>query len=483
MDRPYQLAGPAPVSRREQRDEEDRQALGGMRLPARSVDKMPRARSVGAQVRTLLSKVLDAHPSVLSAVAASLDGQAMQALPDSVVELARALLSRGLNSGPPQAALRGPLRPDLFRAFSAAVGDPDTDLPDWLLRGAPLGIELPIHSCHIFPALPQDEPAHVPELLTFEEGWANYTSLEDNLQVGVELLRQAEAAGFCKLHGSRAELAAGLGSDSFALSRLGLISKARADGSLKHRLVWDFRRSHVNARVKQPERITLPQLGDLVPAAQTLARERRPGEGLWLYGLDFRDAFFNVPAAPQEQAYLCTKVGPWWVQAFTLVFGAASAPLVWGRFAAWTGRSLAAILPPTHAFAHIYVDDPLLQLRGTKEQAARLVGVALLWLTAVGLPIAWAKAHGGTGPSSYRREGIVDGREGLERRGVATARSPHARRACALRSSSSLTLSRADQAGHSSRLTGVPAHQHGSHATSLALLWSQSSGVGLSGLP
>ena len=40
----------------------------------------------------------------------------------------------------------------------------------------------------------------------------------------------------------------------------------------------------------------------------------------------------------------------------TLVFGAVSSPTLWGRVAAWLGRSWAAICPKTTV--QIYVDDP-----------------------------------------------------------------------------------------------------------------------------
>eukprot|EP00969_Alexandrium_andersonii_P030259 1319817-Alexandrium_andersonii.AAC.1 len=58
-------------------------------------------------------------------------------------------------------------------------------------------------------------------------------------------------------------LSRALGTSEFPINRLALITKARPDGTLKHRLIWDLRRSNVNALVRQGERIVLPRLLDV----------------------------------------------------------------------------------------------------------------------------------------------------------------------------------------------------------------------------
>ena len=42
-----------------------------------------------------------------------------------------------------------------------------------------------------------------------------------------------------------------------------------------------------------------------------------------------------------------------------LVFGSVSAPTIWGRYAAWLGRSTMALSRPDPPRMHIFVDDPL----------------------------------------------------------------------------------------------------------------------------
>ena len=77
----------------------------------------------------------------------------------------------------------------------------------------------------------------------------------------------------------------------------------------------------------------------------------------------------------------------------TLVFGAGSSPTIWGRYAAWLGRSATAITP--RAGVQIYVDDPAFVLSGTLEKASWDLTVLLLWFAIVGFPIKLPKAEGG----------------------------------------------------------------------------------------
>ena len=54
-----------------------------------------------------------------------------------------------------------------------------------------------------------------------------------------------------------------------------------------------------------------------------------------------------------------------------LVFGSASAPTVWGRFAAFIGRTSAAILDPIGATNQTFVDDPIYILTATRAAPYR----------------------------------------------------------------------------------------------------------------
>ena len=60
------------------------------------------------------------------------------------------------------------------------------------------------------------------------------------------------------------ELARATGTADPILNRLALVTKVRRDGTLKHRLVWDLRRSGVNSLVRHGERIVIPRVLDVI---------------------------------------------------------------------------------------------------------------------------------------------------------------------------------------------------------------------------
>lgn len=409
LKRPYALAGPESPPARQAREQADEQALGGMRGAHRTVRRVARAERVGQGIRSLLHKVVAANPAALDVARKLLRGESVSGLPAPAIAQARGHLRHGLQATPLSAKL-GPLQPDILEAYNRATGDPDVHLPQWLVEGAPLGHRASIPTCGVFPlpvggsGIKQEEG----DWLAYQGDWQNYQSVESRLDVGLQLLREAETSGFCTLHTSEQELKAALKGDTYALAKLGLISKMKPDGTEKHRLVWDFRRSHLNSHITQPERIVLPRLEDLVDSARELHAQRGEGGQHWLIGLDIKDAFLNIPLLEAEQPYVCTKIGPYWVQSKTLVFGASSAPLVWGRFAAWLGRSLSAILPRSFR-VHTYVDDPLFQAYGSEDSVALSLATALLWLEACGYPVSWSKASGGPGLS---RSGATQGPSG-----------------------------------------------------------------------
>ena len=79
----------------------------------------------------------------------------------------------------------------------------------------------------------------------------------------------------------------------------------------------------------------------------------------------------------------------------TALCGGAGFPLVWGRGAAFLGRIGQSLFDEGVVRMQIYVDDPLYIVRGRAGNAARELTLALLWASAAGFPLAWAKSGGG----------------------------------------------------------------------------------------
>ena len=319
-------------------------------------------------------------------------GLAGEALDELRVKVAAAV------GQPPPGAGPG-LKPAFLRAFAALAGDPDRDLAGWVEGGAPLGIRTHIAPSGIFPALAGEAPASEADIGGISAdptGWENYRSAEDDLPTCAALLDHMVQSGWAVRCRTHEHLLRELGVSSAPLNRLGLISKTRPDGTVKHRLIWDLRRSEVNSLVRQGERIVLPRLLDAVSDALDLSLVHGTAEVRFL-GTDITDAFHLIPIAPEEYPFTCCAAGEHFYYFRVLVFGAASAPTVWGRFGAWLGRSTAAVTDPRFFRGEMYVDDPLYTLGGGgAPDRAREGALALLWAAVVGYPLSWPKTSGGT---------------------------------------------------------------------------------------
>ena len=271
--------------------------------------------------------------------------------------------------------------------------DPDTDLEKWLREGAPLGIRMPVTSCGIFPQATDTSRQWSPGDISSEPtGWENYRSAEDDPAVCAELLERMTANGWAVEASCWTELLEHAESDQVTLNKLALISKQRPDNTWKHRLIWDLLRSEVNGFISQGERIVLPRLRDLV---QNIIRILSGGP-CTLFGTDISDAFHQIPLHRDERQFTATSFAKRLFLFSVLVFGAASAPTVWGRFAAFIGRTSAAVLHDTGALMEIYVDDPIYAIPGNSDQASEIATIATLGLCSLGFPLAWHKTDAGS---------------------------------------------------------------------------------------
>ena len=327
-----------------------------------------------------------------SMAARLLAGQSVNGPPDDVVAAARHALARALGTRPPGSSGLDATTFDGLRAH----GDPDPHLAGWLRHGAPLGILQPVPPSGIFPPVPAADPQRdLGDITTMFDGFTNYTSAEDEPETRLSLLRKMTDRGWAEEFSGLQAARDFLGSPDLVFNRLALITKERADGTLKHRLVWDLRRSGVNEFVSPGERVVLPRLGDVVRDARDLWGSAPHDSSVAFIGVDVSDAFHLIPLHPSEWKYTLAAVGERLFVFRVLVFGSASAPTVWGRFAALAGRLCAAVLDRAHARAQVYVDDPIVTLRGSPAVVQHEGALFLATLLALGLPLSWAKAGGG----------------------------------------------------------------------------------------
>ena len=157
------------------------------------------------------------------------------------------------------------VQPSIFEAYRRLTGDPDEHLATWLREGAPLGINRPVLSAGVFPTVP-DEPVssdYVTGLARSPTGWENYRSADEDAPTATSLLEHMVEQDWADSYSQWDDVTRALG-EGVVLNKLALLSKTKSDGSVKHRLVWDLRRSGVNFAVKQGERIVSPRLSDVV---------------------------------------------------------------------------------------------------------------------------------------------------------------------------------------------------------------------------
>ena len=114
-----------------------------------------------------------------------------------------------------------------------------------------------------------------------------------------------------------------------------------------------------------------------------------------MLGTDVSEAFHRVPRHESERQFTVAALAGRYYVRKVLVFGSSSASIVWGRYAAFLGRSTAAVVGTDPLRLQVYVDDPLYVCLAEPPRAARLFSVALLWARVAGYPLARHKIEGG----------------------------------------------------------------------------------------
>eukprot|EP00435_Cladocopium_sp_Y103_P053506 s1434_g17.t1 len=384
------------------REIENARAIGGMRNPHLSLQRLPGVQARGAIIGRLLNKARELWPELRGPATSILKSERPQELRQDVIDQVRQVVVKTLWGSetvrPRTAKASTPLRSEVIAGW---VEDPDSEtLARWLDHGAPMGFDEEIVHTGIFPPVAKHHSNVEAEQLTAKsmEGWKNYTSAEEENKELQTLINDYVERGFCHIAASLEEATEELGRKPI-LNRLGVLVKERIDAgkvTKKTRIIWDLRRSGANLCCHQGERVLLPRLLDL--AAGALANYRK-GVQCWLAALDFKDAFMNVPVSSDRYALVsakpkCDDQQDMELVIFdTLVFGAARSPTIWGRFAAWFGRSVTAVEPKVNC--QTYIDDPAMVLAGEFDEAVQQLTNVLMWAAITGFPVKLSKATGG----------------------------------------------------------------------------------------
>ena len=368
---------------------ENSQCVGGLRNPTVALQKLPLWRDVGAQLFWLVDGEMRRDPTMQSIVKCI--GSADPLDFTRQVKHLRQVLAGQLNlkdSGPDGNSLWGAL----FEKLVILSKDPDKEAATWPSAGTPLGILNHIPPGGVFPLLEESETwaesqrlQSLGELPGVDE---NYTTYFENKQAADELFQEEVRQGFAEWAPDRRTLEGQVG--TLVPSAIGVIVKVKA-GVQKIRLVHDLRRSFVNQHILMSERIVLPRMSDVVEDISVLLESLQPGETVKLLSLDFSNAFKQLTVRQNEKRFLAGRACDGWFYYHKVLFGIRTGPLVWARMAALVARCTQSLLPQTRARLQLFVDDPILALRGTPEQIEDMAAKILLLWSVLGLQIAWKK--------------------------------------------------------------------------------------------
>ena len=126
-----------------------------MRAPHRSLASLPRGASTGLKLRKLIENFLNLHPELIESCCPP-EGVDPQAFDPSLVETLKRAVLKSLGSE--YGDLKPGISPEIIRAWCAASGDPDAVLAQWLVDGAPLGVEHIVQPTGVFPLDPEEAP-------------------------------------------------------------------------------------------------------------------------------------------------------------------------------------------------------------------------------------------------------------------------------------------------------------------------------------
>ncbi len=400
------LKGPRLRSHKEVRELENREAIGGMRNPHMSITKCQLDRNMRVKTRNVLLRAIKTEPRIARTVVQNLHDKSDTPIPHQVIAVVRTELKRIWATDdtlPHQDEPGGPLTgvdADLMSDFSVAVKDPDVEMPTWFRRdtGAPFGAENPIEDqAGIFPRTGHEEVNEdLVRQRTHDAGavdWGNYQSAEEDPEAVEELLKRMLEAGWARKFDTLDEVKHALQAEHVPVNKLGLIVKLRSDGSYKYRLIWDLLRSGINSCLSQGSRVILPRLEDAVNSVLDLITEDEDSDSndVRILVFDISDAFHEIPLNKRERRFQVAFANGVWYIFDTLIFGSKAAPTLWGRVAAWLGRSISCLTPSNAVRVQVYVDDPLVALKGSTASRLQELCLILLWVSLVGLRIAWSK--------------------------------------------------------------------------------------------
>ena len=217
------------VTRREVRERENTDAIGGMRNPAASVSRLPRLRLAGRRVHDVIDKFIADHTEILEDVQESIVAGKDLIGEQRVEELAK-LVGAALGAPHHRRGHTSVWRPGIVQAFVDCAGDPESMLAKWLDAGAPTGVAHDVESVGIFPRTEAKGQPHAELWRHWArfEPTANYASVKENQGLVAKEIERLSESGFVTIYEDWEAVLARFG--NVVVSKMAAVSKVKEDG-------------------------------------------------------------------------------------------------------------------------------------------------------------------------------------------------------------------------------------------------------------
>ena len=388
-----------PVFVTSRRDAEDAMAIGGLRNPSESIQKLGRHKELGKVISKSLDHYLDNNPDVEDACYAAIGSTAENPGPSiHCVDEVRGIIGKLVQcsdlSEVRNDQCQTSIRAGLLGSWARCAKDPAQVVESWCREGAPGNI------LHFFPddgIFPRTNPEDVtpPDELTCDlDNFVNYEGFDDDEDAYLELQSfiQCEPpmlAQFDTLDECREFLQA-----EPVLSRFGLIVRNK-DGKIKKRIILDEKQSGVTGSTRRTHRLLLPRGSDVTDDNLELSHDLGADEEVEQMVLDVRNAFWLVPNKPSERRFCVGMVRGKYVVYLRTPQGSRGAPFSWGYLFALVSRCTQSLVDPRHGRLQVYVDDPHLSVRGPPWMRRRIIAKVVITWMALGFALAFDKGQKG----------------------------------------------------------------------------------------
>ena len=398
------------------------QHVGDLRHIWKSTSLLPGAQQLGPKVRRFLMDMLEEYPDLETELNRSVsleDPDQRKDVNEYVLEDIRfrfasflrangGHISEGGHKPVTEGDISSSICGQLLHQWSKLAGDPGADVALWIQNGAPANVRVGMPELSEVMPMVADDPALIAhgELSTDYDNFCNHGRLEDDKEA-VDTIMEYVRKGYLKSFPTLASCESFLG-EKPVLSKFACLTKDRFDPATngwktKRRIILDSKESNVKAASAREFRSVLPRVIDVVHDTLACINDQSDSEPLEYMVLDASDAFWEVPLDPRERKFYSGLVNSRYLVYLRTAQGSRGAPLAWSAIFGLVCRMVQSLFfisgstwsVPYDVLMNVYVDDPIVLLRGNYSQRCTSSALVILAWRLLGINLAYSKAQYG----------------------------------------------------------------------------------------